>query len=498
MHSTSSVTVLRARASRVLPRQAAPLWLTRTTESSIARGYSPQTRRGVEAARFVSRFPRCPQAHSPGRDAKCWSRARADSSAATSRSSSRAKAQRCARSSATPRAATTAGSSTPRPTRREAIEVFRGDLANPEAVRSALRGCEVVFHLGALIPIPYSYRHPREFVTANVEGTLNVLEAARAEEPSAHRPHLDERGLRDGAARPDRRGAPAAPAVAVRGDEGRRRPARALVPALVRDARRRRAAVQHLRAAPERARRDPDDRQPGALARCRRAGCDLADARLPLRRGHRRGHRRLRRRRRRRGRGDQPGHRRRDLDRRPGGAHHRARRPRGDARARRGPAAAARRARSSASSPTPRRRGACWAGSRPSSSTKVCSARSIGSRARSTSTSRRSTTSEAAPRLPLPPARLSGRRRAGASVAALRGRRSAEAPGRRLAVRGETVDRRVVDAGLDAPRLRGSSGSRRARRPRVAATTARWCEGLRPSTGAKGIVSPLVPCSRSR
>jgi NAD dependent epimerase/dehydratase len=69
------------------------------------------------------------------------------------------------------------------PDAAEAIEVFRGDLANPEAVRSALRGREVVFHLGALIPIPYSYRHPREFVTANVEGTLNVLEAAREEEP---------------------------------------------------------------------------------------------------------------------------------------------------------------------------------------------------------------------------------------------------------------------------------------------------------------------------
>jgi len=69
------------------------------------------------------------------------------------------------------------------PEAAEAIEVFRGDLANPEAVRSALRGREVVFHLGALIPIPYSYRHPREFVTANVEGTLNVLEAARYEEP---------------------------------------------------------------------------------------------------------------------------------------------------------------------------------------------------------------------------------------------------------------------------------------------------------------------------
>ena len=70
------------------------------------------------------------------------------------------------------------------PETAEAIEVFRGDLANPEAVRYSMRGCEFVFHLGALIPIPYSYLHPREFVTANVEGTLNVLEAARQEEPA--------------------------------------------------------------------------------------------------------------------------------------------------------------------------------------------------------------------------------------------------------------------------------------------------------------------------
>ena len=61
------------------------------------------------------------------------------------------------------------------------IEIFRGDLGNPEAVGNAVRGCDTVFHLGALIPIPYSYRHPREFVTANVEGTLNILEACRRE-----------------------------------------------------------------------------------------------------------------------------------------------------------------------------------------------------------------------------------------------------------------------------------------------------------------------------
>jgi NAD dependent epimerase/dehydratase len=59
------------------------------------------------------------------------------------------------------------------------IEVFRGDLANPEAVTGAMTGQHAVLHLGALVPIPYSYRHPREFVTANVTATLNILEAAR-------------------------------------------------------------------------------------------------------------------------------------------------------------------------------------------------------------------------------------------------------------------------------------------------------------------------------
>jgi NAD dependent epimerase/dehydratase len=62
------------------------------------------------------------------------------------------------------------------------LDIFRGDLANPEAVAGAVSGRDVVLHLGALIPIPYSYRHPREFVTANVTGTLNVLEAARRDE----------------------------------------------------------------------------------------------------------------------------------------------------------------------------------------------------------------------------------------------------------------------------------------------------------------------------
>ena len=59
------------------------------------------------------------------------------------------------------------------------VDVVTADLANPEAVSNAIVGCDTVFHLGALIPIPYSYVHPREFVASNVEGTLNVLEAVR-------------------------------------------------------------------------------------------------------------------------------------------------------------------------------------------------------------------------------------------------------------------------------------------------------------------------------
>jgi dTDP-glucose 4,6-dehydratase len=57
--------------------------------------------------------------------------------------------------------------------------VIAGDLRDVEAVRAAVRGVDVVFHLGALIGIPYSYRHPREVIETNVMGTLNVLMAAQ-------------------------------------------------------------------------------------------------------------------------------------------------------------------------------------------------------------------------------------------------------------------------------------------------------------------------------
>lgn len=62
------------------------------------------------------------------------------------------------------------------------VDVYAGDLQNPEAVQRATAGRDVVLHLGALIPIPYSYVHPREYVFANVDGTINVLEAARRSE----------------------------------------------------------------------------------------------------------------------------------------------------------------------------------------------------------------------------------------------------------------------------------------------------------------------------
>jgi dTDP-glucose 4,6-dehydratase len=62
---------------------------------------------------------------------------------------------------------------------RDAIEVLAGDVRDRTLVRQAVEGCEFVFHLAALIGIPYSYRAPQSYVETNVAGTLNVLEACR-------------------------------------------------------------------------------------------------------------------------------------------------------------------------------------------------------------------------------------------------------------------------------------------------------------------------------
>ncbi len=63
---------------------------------------------------------------------------------------------------------------------RAEIEVIFGDVTDPWSVEHATKGADVVFHLAALIAIPYSYVAPASYVAANVSGTLNVLQAARA------------------------------------------------------------------------------------------------------------------------------------------------------------------------------------------------------------------------------------------------------------------------------------------------------------------------------
>ena len=65
------------------------------------------------------------------------------------------------------------------PERLDRVRILMGDLRDADAVRRAVRDVDVVFHLGSLIAIPYSYAHPRETVETNVIGALNVFEAAR-------------------------------------------------------------------------------------------------------------------------------------------------------------------------------------------------------------------------------------------------------------------------------------------------------------------------------
>lgn len=65
------------------------------------------------------------------------------------------------------------------PDRQRALEFFAGDVRDPHGVRAAMERCDVVFHLAALIAIPFSYHSPDSYVDTNVKGTLNVLQAAR-------------------------------------------------------------------------------------------------------------------------------------------------------------------------------------------------------------------------------------------------------------------------------------------------------------------------------
>lgn len=59
------------------------------------------------------------------------------------------------------------------------FEVFAGDIRDPHGVKEAMKGCDAVLHLAALIAIPYSYHSPDTYVDTNIKGTLNILQAAR-------------------------------------------------------------------------------------------------------------------------------------------------------------------------------------------------------------------------------------------------------------------------------------------------------------------------------
>ena len=62
---------------------------------------------------------------------------------------------------------------------KEKIDIFQGDIRDPNGVRTAMEGIDVVFHLAALIAIPYSYHSPDMYIDTNIKGTLNILQAAR-------------------------------------------------------------------------------------------------------------------------------------------------------------------------------------------------------------------------------------------------------------------------------------------------------------------------------
>ncbi len=59
------------------------------------------------------------------------------------------------------------------------IEIFAGDVRDPYGVKESMKGCDVVFHLAALIAIPYSYHSPDSYVDTNIKGTLNIIQAAK-------------------------------------------------------------------------------------------------------------------------------------------------------------------------------------------------------------------------------------------------------------------------------------------------------------------------------
>ena len=62
---------------------------------------------------------------------------------------------------------------------KNSLDVFAGDIRDPHGIKKAMEGCNIVFHLAALIAIPYSYHSPDTYVDTNIKGTLNIVQAAR-------------------------------------------------------------------------------------------------------------------------------------------------------------------------------------------------------------------------------------------------------------------------------------------------------------------------------
>lgn len=61
----------------------------------------------------------------------------------------------------------------------DSVEIYQGDVRDPNGVYEAMIGCDIIYHLAALIAIPYSYHSPDSYIDTNIKGTLNILQAAR-------------------------------------------------------------------------------------------------------------------------------------------------------------------------------------------------------------------------------------------------------------------------------------------------------------------------------
>jgi len=62
---------------------------------------------------------------------------------------------------------------------KQDLDIFAGDIRDPNGVKSAMKDCDIIFHLAALIAIPFSYHSPDSYIDTNIKGTLNVLHAAK-------------------------------------------------------------------------------------------------------------------------------------------------------------------------------------------------------------------------------------------------------------------------------------------------------------------------------